>query len=92
MNESLQIENLPFNNSKLGFFYNICAIAFAASFIGLGINLFINFELPYTHLFFLGGILLTIISGTTVNILDKKWAQMNTNFQINNLLNTRQDK
>ncbi|MCU0448100.1 MAG: hypothetical protein MUE85_24630 [Microscillaceae bacterium] len=52
--------------------YKVLSDFFVISFLGLLVNLLINYEHPLTHLCFAGGILLAILGGTLVEIIHRQ--------------------
>jgi hypothetical protein len=87
MNNEIANSDLNFNNQFLGGVFNFCSLVFAFSFIGLAINLLINYELPISHLIFVGGIFGALTIGTLANVADKWIARWQMQYQIKNLFN-----
>ena len=73
-------------NAVLSRFFNFFSITFSASVLGLLLNIFINFNQPYTHVFFLFGIGVSLFSGIVINTLDKWIGQRIIRAQLNAFL------
>lgn len=86
MEKEMQNGTITFSNPFLGKVFNFFSVIFAAAFIGLGINLVINYDIPFTHLYFLVAMFGSLILGVVVNVIDKKSAQRQMQYQIENLL------
>ncbi len=80
-------ETLNFHNQFLGGVFNLFSLVFAFSFIGLAINLVINYELPITHLFFVAAMLVSVVFGVLANVTDKWISRRHLHYQIKNLFN-----
>jgi hypothetical protein len=87
MNNEISNPTLNFSNQFLGGLFNFCSLVFVFSVIGLAINLMINYELPISHLIFVGGIIASLIIGTIANLADKWIANWQMQYQIKNLFN-----
>jgi disulfide bond formation protein DsbB len=86
MEKEMNNETITFSNPFLAKVFNFFSLAFGASFIGLGFNFIINNDIPFTHLYYLLAMLISLVLGVVVNVVDKKSVQRQMQYQIDNLL------
>jgi hypothetical protein len=87
MDNAIHTQTINFHNPFLGGVFNFLSLLFAFSFIGLAINLLINYELPITHLFFVAGMVGSLFFGVVANVTDKYISRRQIQYQIKNLFN-----